>query len=40
MAYYNESLVERGRALIDISFLKSSNREIKNMNEDKVGALF
>jgi hypothetical protein len=40
MAYYNQSLVESGRALIDISFLKSSNREIKNMNEDKVGALF
>lgn len=37
---YNESLVERGRVLIDISFLKSSNREIKNMNEGKVGAPF
>ncbi len=37
---YKESLVERGRVLIDISFLKSSNREIKNMNEVKVGALF
>ena len=37
---YNESLVERSRVLIDIrSFLKSSNREIKNMNEGKVGAL-
>jgi hypothetical protein len=40
MAYYNESLLDHGRALIDISFLKSSNREIKNMNEGKVGALF
>ena len=37
---YNESLVERGRVLIDISFLKLSNREIKNMNEGKVGAPF
>jgi hypothetical protein len=37
---YNKSLVERGRVLIDISFLKSSNREIKNMNEGKVGAPF
>jgi hypothetical protein len=34
-------MVERGRVLIDIrSFLKSSNREIKNINEDKVGAPF
>jgi hypothetical protein len=36
---YNESLVDGSRVLIDISFLKSSNREIKNMNEGKVGAL-
>ena len=40
MAYYKESIVEGGRGLIDIrSFLKSSNREIKNMNKGKVGAL-
>ncbi|HXX97328.1 MAG TPA: hypothetical protein VEL11_09460 [Candidatus Bathyarchaeia archaeon] len=29
---YNESLIERGRVLIDVSFLKSSNKEIKKMN--------
>jgi len=37
---YNESLIERGRILMDISFLRSSNREIKNMNKGKVGAPF
>src|SRR6476661_4256532 len=37
---YNESLVERGRVLIDVSFLKSANDEIKKMNKDKVGAPF
>ena len=37
---YNESLIERGRVLIDVSFIKSSNKEIKNMNIDKVGAPF
>jgi len=37
---YNESLIERGRVLIDLDFIKSSNNEIKNMNKDKVGALF
>jgi hypothetical protein len=37
---YNESLVERGHVLIDISFLKSSTREIKNMNGGKSGAPF
>jgi Transposase DDE domain len=35
---YNESLIQRGRILMDISFLRSSNREIKNMNKGKVGA--
>ena len=34
---YNESLIERGRILMDISFLRSSSREIKNMNKGKVG---
>ncbi|MGA9151793.1 MAG: hypothetical protein WBZ36_14540, partial [Candidatus Nitrosopolaris sp.] len=34
------SLIERGRILMDISFLRSSNREIKNMNKGKVGAPF
>ena len=29
---YNESLIERGRVLIDVSFLKSSNKELKKMN--------
>lgn len=37
---YNESLIERGRILMDIGFLRSSNREIKNMNKGKVGAPF
>lgn len=37
---YNESLIERGRVLIDVSFLKSSNKEIKKMNTGKVGAPF
>lgn len=37
---YNESLIERGRVLIDVGFLKSANIEIKNMNECKVGAPF
>ena len=38
---YNESLVERGRVLIDVGFfLKSTNIEIEKMNEDKVGAPF
>ncbi len=37
---YNESLIERGCVLIDVSFLKSSNKEIKKMNKCKVGAPF
>jgi Transposase DDE domain len=37
---YNESLIERGSVLIDVSFLKSSNKEIKKMNIGKVGAPF
>ena|SRR5215813_2910457 len=37
---YNESLIERGRILIDVFFLKSPNKEIKNMNIDKIGAPF
>ena len=37
---YNESLIQRGRILMDISFLRSSNAEIKNMNKGKVGAPF
>jgi hypothetical protein len=37
---YNESLIERGRILMDIGFLRSWNREIKKMNEGKVGAPF
>ena len=37
---YNESLVGRGRVLIDVSFLKSANDEIKKMNKGKVGAPF
>ena len=37
---YNESLIERGRILIDVGFLKSANVEIKKMNDGKVGAPF
>ena len=37
---YNESLIERGRILMDISFLESSKKEIKKMNEGKIGAPF
>ena len=33
-------LIERGRILMDISFLRSFKREIKNMNKGKVGAPF
>jgi hypothetical protein len=35
---YNESLVDGGRVLIDISFLKSQIEKSKIMNEGKVGA--
>lgn len=37
---YNESLIERGRILMDIGFLKSQSNEIKKMNDGKVGAPF
>jgi hypothetical protein len=37
---YNESLIDRGRMLMDISFLKSWNEEIRKMNDGKVGAPF
>src|SRR5881296_2792758 len=37
---YNESLIERGRILMDIGFIKSWNKEIRDMNEGKVGAPF
>jgi hypothetical protein len=37
---YNESLIERGRILMDIGFLKSWNKEIKKINQGKVGAPF
>src|SRR5437660_5125968 len=37
---YNESLIERGRILMDISLLRSAKSEIKNMNKGKVGAPF
>jgi hypothetical protein len=33
---YNESLIERGSILIDVSLLKSSYKEIKKMNIGKV----
>jgi len=35
---YNESLIEGGRVLMDIGFIKSWNKEIRDMNEGKVGA--
>jgi predicted restriction endonuclease len=37
---YDESLIERGRVLMDIGFLRSWNKEIKKMNKGKVGAPF
>ena len=37
---YNESLIERGRMLVDLGFLKSQGNEIKRMNDGKVGAPF
>ena len=37
---YNESLVERGRIIMDIGFLGSSNKEIKKMNGGKVASPF
>jgi hypothetical protein len=37
---YNESLIERGRILMDIGFLKLWNKEITKMNKSKVGAPF
>ncbi len=37
---YNESLIERGHILMDIGFIKSWNKEIRNMNEGKVGDPF
>ncbi|HET7390401.1 MAG TPA: IS5 family transposase [Nitrososphaeraceae archaeon] len=37
---YNESLIERGRILMDVGFIKSWNKEVRNMNEGKVGAPF
>jgi len=38
--YYNESLIERGHFLMDISFLESSKKEIKNMNKGNIGGPF
>ncbi len=38
--HYNESLIECGRVLIDLDFIRSSYEEIKKMNKDKVGAPF
>ena len=33
---YNESLIERGWILMDISLLRSAKKVIKNMNKGKV----
>ena len=40
MSHPVRPLIERGRILMDISFLRSFNREIKNMNKGKAGAPF
>ena len=37
---HNESLIELGRILMDIGFLKSQSNEIKKMDDGKVGAPF
>jgi hypothetical protein len=37
---YNESLIEHGRILMDISFLKSQGIEIRKINDEKVGTPF
>jgi hypothetical protein len=37
---YNESHIERARVLMDIGFIKSWNKEIKDTNEGKVGVIF
>lgn len=37
---YNESLIERGLVLIDVSSLKLSNTENKKLNIGKVGTPF
>jgi hypothetical protein len=37
---YNKSLIERGRILMDLGFLKSQGNEIRKMNGGKVGAPF
>ena len=37
---YDESLIERGRVLMDVGFLKSWNKEIVKMNKGKIGAPF
>jgi hypothetical protein len=37
---YNETLIERGHILMDIGFIKSWNKEIRDMNEGKVRAPF
>ena len=37
---YNELLIERGLILMDIGFAKSWNKEIRDVNEAKVGAPF
>ena len=34
---YNDSLAERGRALLDLGFAKSWKRELEAMNSDKKG---
>jgi hypothetical protein len=40
LTHWSESLIERGPILMDIGFVRSSKREIKNMNKGKVGAPF
>lgn len=35
---YNESLINRGTCLIDVSFLRKQKQELEKMNHDKIGA--
>lgn len=35
---YNNSLINRGTCLIDVSFLKKQKQELEKMNQDKLGA--
>jgi hypothetical protein len=34
---YNEKLVRRGEILLDLDFMRSWNKELEEMNKDKLG---